>query len=274
MSDAMKRSRETMLSDGIKRNDKIQPKTTSSVPLANLATSQTRTLVGVNIERNESGKLICPNTSCDEAFDNEKDLTWHLRKDIKANGNVCILCPPVVNRKPLTDRMLTEHIKSHLSSKMIECQICGKPILESKQDQHDLKHHTTQEDAEHWCTPCAKSFITAGALERHNAERHEDAEKMECPKCGRTMTNASYETHRKLACKADPTIPMRERVSCPACHRTILKKNIHQHYRKHERNDAILDFLDALPVLEDGDEGMESGDEMDGDNAGDDEDEE
>jgi len=58
MGDAMTRSRETILSDGIKRNSKVKPKATSSAPLANLATTQTRTLVGVTIERNEESKLV------------------------------------------------------------------------------------------------------------------------------------------------------------------------------------------------------------------------
>jgi len=154
--------------------------------------------------------------------------------------------------------MLTEHIKIHLKSKMIKCPTCGKQILENKQDEHNLKHHTAEKDAEHWCKPCAESFITASALERHNAERHEDAEKVDCPKCGRTMTNASYETHRKLAGEADP--PSRRASVC------LARPAIGEFWRKTSTNtiasmSAMLRFLDTLPVLEAGDERMESDDE-------------
>jgi len=101
-------------------------------PIADLAATQTRICVRVEIEEDESGHLICPNTTCHEAFADEKALIWHLRKDIMANGNICVLCPTVANRKPLTDRMLTDHITRHLTNKMIECEMCGKPIVESK----------------------------------------------------------------------------------------------------------------------------------------------
>ena len=148
------------MSDGKVRRNATLPTPTPTPPqprsTIDLSTTQTRTCVRVEIEKDEADQLICPNTACDEAFADEKALIWHLCKDIKANSHVCFLCSTVANRKPLTDRVPTEHIKAHLNNKMIERKMCGKPVLESKKDQHDLKHHTIKLDAEHWlpAIPC------------------------------------------------------------------------------------------------------------------------
>jgi len=92
-----------MSTENVRRNA-ILPTSTPTPPqprpIADLGSTQTRTGVRVEIETDNAGKLICPNTASDEAFADEKALIWHLRKDIKANSNVCIACPPRDDSKP------------------------------------------------------------------------------------------------------------------------------------------------------------------------------
>ena len=72
------------------------------------------------------------------------------------------------------------------------CSLCKLQFLHKKR----LRNHVLNvHERNNLCCLCAKSFTTEPSLKRHVKEVHERQDPVECPECGKKMTERNLKIH-------------------------------------------------------------------------------
>ena len=115
-------------------------------------------------------------SKCDKSFNQNRDLKSHMLTHARENQYSCFLC-----HKSFSN---TSHLKTHIITHTVEkpysCTQCGKSFKYAR----SLKTHVFIHAREYPFSQSAKSFPTAGDLQRHMTKTIKTGEWCAAPHCG------------------------------------------------------------------------------------------
>ncbi|XP_045615645.2 uncharacterized protein [Procambarus clarkii] len=124
----------------------------------------------------------------------------------------------------------TQHLKTHARTQRFSCLLCNASYSrEAKLRRHMLCHCPQNQEKEHKCTKCPKSFSTKEYLQAHL--RVHGGKKYKCETCGFFCSSPfNLDTHRKKHLDDRP-------YRCELCERTFVRRDfLDQHMEQIHKN--------------------------------------
>lgn len=125
-------------------------------------------------------KIFCG--LCQISMENFISLRKHFREE--HNKRAFVIC---CKKKIFTRPILVDHINFHLDPNYFKCKQCEKIYSDRCTLELHLKvHEEGQQERNHTCDTCGKTFVGATQLENHKQTHEPDYEKkFSCTECGK-----------------------------------------------------------------------------------------
>ncbi|XP_037824146.1 LOW QUALITY PROTEIN: transcription factor grauzone-like [Lucilia sericata] len=170
-------------------------------------------------------KIYC--SLCQIPIENFIALRKHFREEHDKRGFV-ICCKKKIFTRPI----LVDHIHFHLDPNYFKCKQCDKIYSDRCTLESHMKiHEDGQQDRNHTCDICGKSFVGITQLENHKQTHAPDYEKkFSCNECGKFFTTLYSLNYHIQAIHHNKYVKI-----CDICGKTMRCRNSFKlHMEKHD----------------------------------------
>ncbi|CAL8132796.1 unnamed protein product [Orchesella dallaii] len=169
-------------------------------------------------------------TKCSSSFSKQGNLSAHKRTvHFKKFNLECEICG-----KFITKSSAEAHVRSHLTEKPYQCQLCGKRLKSSAGLKYHLKTHEEGRQFTFKCSICNKSYSALSNLRRHEKDGHKSSFRQivkSCIFCEKVFPNKIIKSHIKSHLKEKPYACSRK-----GCEEEFANKNDLAHHLKLEHS--------------------------------------